>query len=114
MDSNKKFYGVNNETWGHKWGYSDSGFVVNKDRSVTFTGERYPVCGKRLPNFIPFVEEVLGIEFKAEPKIKEVSQKHVSIGEINKAFVDDLKKTFAPDRFCPFDSWFDFGSSLGK
>ena len=43
MDSNKKFYGVNNETWGHKWGYSDSGFVVNKDRSVTFTGERYPV-----------------------------------------------------------------------
>ena len=74
MDSNKKFYGVNNETWGHKWGYSDSGFVVNKDRSVTFTGERYPVCGKRLPNFIPFVEEVLGIEFKAEPKIRELAK----------------------------------------
>ena len=104
MDSNKKFYGVNNETWGHKWGYSDSGFVVNKDRSVTFTGERYPVCGKRLPNFIPFVEEVLGIEFKAEPKIREVSQKHVSICETNKAFVDDLKKTFAPDRFTGDDS----------
>ena len=104
MDSNKKFYGINNETWGHKWGYSDSGFIVNKDRSVTFTGERYPICGKRLPNFIPFVEEVLGIEFKTEPKIKEVRQKHVSTGKTNKAFVDDLKKTFDPDRFTGDDS----------
>ena len=42
MDNNKKFYGINNETWGHKWEYSDSGFIVNKDRSVTFTGKKVP------------------------------------------------------------------------
>ena len=94
MYNNKKFYGINNETWGHKWGYSDSGFIVNKDRSVTFTGKRYPICGKRLPNFIPFVEEVLGIEFKAEPKIIEVSQKHVSTGKTNKAMFSYQSKVF--------------------
>ena len=99
MDSNKKFYGINNNTWGHKWGYSDSGFVVNKDRSVTFTGKRYPICGKRLPNFIPFVEEVLGIEFKAKPKIEEVNDKHITTGKVNKSFMAEIQKIFNSDRF---------------
>ena len=99
MDSNKKFYGINNNTWGHKWGYSDSGFVVNKDRSVTFTGKRYPICGKRLPNFIPFIEKELGIEFQSSPKIKEIKKKHVNPHNLNQAFMDDLKSKFDTDRY---------------
>ena len=97
MDDNKKFYGINESTWGHKWGYKDSGFVVNKDRSVTLTGKRYPICGKTLPNFIPFVEEILGIEFEPSPKIKEIEKKHVSNRNINKLFMEDIKKSFNPD-----------------
>ena len=99
MDDNKKFYGINESTWGHKWGYKDSGFVVNKDRSVTFTGKRYPICGKTLPNFIPFVEEILGVEFEPSPKIKEIEKKYVSNRNINKLFMEDIKKSFNPDRF---------------
>ena len=99
MDDNKKFYGINESTWGHKWGYKDSGFVVNKDRSVTFTGKRYPICGKTLPSFIPFVEEILGVEFEPSPKIKEIEKKYVSNRNINKLFMEDIKKSFNPDRF---------------
>ena len=52
MSNKEKFYGVNESNWGHKWGYKDSGFKVNSDKSVTFTGKRYPICGKKLYNFI--------------------------------------------------------------
>ena len=79
--------------------YRDSGFKVNSDKSVTFTGKRYPICGKRLYNFIPFVEEILGVEFALEPKIKEVEKKHVSDPNINELFMADLKESFDADRF---------------
>ena len=99
MSNKEKFYGINESNWGHKWGYKDSGFKVNSDKSVTFTGKRYPICGKRLYNFIPFVEEILGVEFALEPKIKEVEEKHVSDPNINEPFMADLKKSFDADRF---------------
>ena len=44
MSNKEKFYGVNESNWGHKWGYKDSRFKINSDRSVTFTGKRYPIC----------------------------------------------------------------------
>ena len=92
MSNNKKFFGINDINWGHKWGFKDSGFVINNDKSVTFAGNRYPICGKRLYNFIPFVEEILGVEFALEPKVKEVEEKHVSDPNINEPFMDDLKE----------------------
>ena len=48
MNNNEKFYGINESNWGHKWGYKDSGFKINSGKSVTFTGKRYPICGKIL------------------------------------------------------------------
>ena len=99
MSNKEKFYGINDSNWGHKWGYKDSGFKINNDKSVTFTGKRYPICGKRLYNFVPFVEEILGVEFAIEPKIKEVEKKHVSEPNINEPFMADLRKLFSADRF---------------
>ena len=99
MINKEKFYGINESNWGHKWGYKDSGFKINSDKSVTFTGKRYPICGKKLYNFIPFVEEILGVEFTLEPKIKEVEEKHVSDPNINEPFMDEIRKSFDADRF---------------
>ena len=99
MSNKEKFYGVNDSNWGHKWGYKDSGFIINDDMSVTFTGSRYPICGKRLPNFIPFVEEILGVRFDTKPKIQEVEEKYAVDPNINKPFLDELKETFKEDRF---------------
>ena len=99
MSNKKKFYGVNDSNWGHKWGYKDSGFIINEDMSVTFTGNRYPICGKRLPNFIPFVEEILGVRFDARPKIQEVEKTHVTESRVNKPFLEELRKSFEENRF---------------
>ena len=99
MSNKKKFYGVNDSNWGHKWGYKDSGFIINEDMSVTFTGNRYPICGKRLPNFIPFVEEILGVRFDTKPKIQEVEKTHVTESRVNKPFLEELKKSFEENRF---------------
>ena len=99
MSNKKKFYGVNDSNWGHKWGYKDSGFIINEDMSVTFTGNRYPICGKRLPNFIPFVEEILGVRFDTKPKIQEVEKTHVTESCVNKPFLEELRKSFEENRF---------------
>ena len=99
MSNKKKFYGVNDSNWGHKWGYKDSGFIINEDMSVTFTGNRYPICGKRLPNFIPFVEEILGVRFDTRPKIQEVEKTHVTESRVNKPFLEELRKSFEENRF---------------
>ena len=99
MSNKKKFYGVNDSNWGHKWGYKDSGFIINEDMSVTFTGNRYPICGKRLPNFIPFVEEILGVRFDTKPKIQEVEKTHVTESRVNKPFLEELRKSFEENRF---------------
>ena len=43
MSKNKKnkFYGVNDDLWGHKWGFKDSSFIINDDNTVTFDGDGY-------------------------------------------------------------------------
>ena len=97
-------FGINNTNWGHKWGFKDSGFIVNEDRSVTFAGNRYPICGKRLSRFIPFVEEVLGVEFKTKPKVKELEKKHVDKASLNHDFVSELRSSFSEDRYTEEDN----------
>ena len=99
MNKKEKFFGVNNTNWGHKWGFRDSGFIVNEDRSVTFAGNRYPICGKKLSKFIPFVEDVLGIEFKIKPKVEELDKKHVDKAFVNHDFISELRSKFDEDRF---------------
>ena len=104
MDDKKKFFGINDTNWGHKWGFKDSGFVINKDRSVTFAGNRYPICGKKLTRFVPFVEEMLGVEFKIEPKVEEQTNKYVDPPKINDAFFDELESLFDEDRYSVEDN----------
>ena len=104
MNKKEKFFGVNNTNWGHKWGFRDSGFIVNEDRSVTFAGNRYPICGKKLSKFIPFVEEVLGVEFKIKPKVKELDKKHVEKAFVNHDFISEVRSRFNKDRFTEEDN----------
>jgi len=104
MNKKEKFFGVNNTNWGHKWGFKDSGFIVNEDRSVTFAGNRYPICGKKLSKFIPFVEEVLGVEFKIKPKVEELDKKHVDKAFVNHDFISELRSVFNEDRFTEEDN----------
>ena len=54
------------EQYAHKWGYTDTRFEFDDDRTVRVTGSRYPLCGYRMPYFLPFVEEVIGLPIRPE------------------------------------------------
>ena len=101
MSNNKKnkFYGVNDDLWGHKWGFKDSSFIINDDNTVTFTGKRYEgISGQRLPYLIPFVTKVLNTDIKKEPYFKEIEKKYVTERKINQDFVNDIKSFFDDDQ----------------
>ena len=101
MSNNKKnkFYGVNDDLWGHKWGFKDSSFIINDDNTVTFTGKRYEgISGERLPYLIPFVTKVLNTDIKKEPYFKEVEKKYVTERKINQDFVNDIESSFNEDQ----------------
>ena len=75
-------------------------WIQDKQRQVCYVyWEEISHLWKKLYNFIPFVEEILGVEFALEPKIKEVAEKHVSDPNINEPFMADLKNSFDADRF---------------
>ena len=101
MSNNKKnkFYGINDDLWGHKWGFKDSSFIINDDNTVTFTGKRYEgISGERLPYLIPFVTKVLKTDIKKEPYFKEREKKYVAERKINQDFVNDIKSFFNDDQ----------------
>jgi alkyldihydroxyacetonephosphate synthase len=44
------------------WGFEDSRFEARADATVTLTGDRYELSGAELPDILPWVEGVIGIE----------------------------------------------------
>src|SRR5690606_28432991 len=50
------------EKWPHAWGFKDTEFVVDENRDVRLTGNRYEICGFKMPGFISFVEDSLGVK----------------------------------------------------
>ena len=42
-----------------EWGYRDSGFAIDDEGAVIFTGSRYPISGSVLPELLPWASTVL-------------------------------------------------------
>ena len=70
----------------HKWGYTDTRFEFDGPRSVRVTGDRYPIAGYSMPNFIPFAEEILGIPITPEEMAQEVENPEIPPARIEAAF----------------------------
>ncbi|MCB8942246.1 MAG: FAD-binding oxidoreductase [Ardenticatenaceae bacterium] len=85
--------------YDHKWGFNDTRFQANPDRTVTVTGDRYAISGTTMPGFIPFVEEMLDIKFDMKDLKPELEVKPVPEPIVNEAFCRAVAKAFAPDRF---------------
>ena len=97
--TDKKFFADDHETWGHKWGYKDSRFILNEDRTVSMTGDRYELCGSKMPDFIPYVEEMLDIKISLEDQLSEVDKKQVNPPNINEPFLAEIKNEFPQDHY---------------
>lgn len=89
---------LDESTWGHRWGYRDTRFVVNPDGSVRVTGDRYAVSGYDMPGFIPFLEETLDIKLDLTDVKPERADKPVPSPFVNGAFVAALAAALPADR----------------
>ena len=43
------------------WGFRDSGFRIDAEGRVEFTGSRYAISGKKIPGLLPWAEGILGL-----------------------------------------------------
>ena len=91
---NKAAATLDEATWGHRWGYKDTRFIANPDRSVKVTGNRYAVSGYDMPGFIPFVEEMLGVTIDLNDIKPERADKPVPEPHHNAAFDAALATAF--------------------
>ena len=98
-----KFFAKNNKAWGHKWGFKDSKFIMNADRTVHMTGKRYELSGLILPDLIPFIENIFGIKINPNDKQAEVIDKSIIKPHLNKGFVEGLKSCLPADRYSSSD-----------
>ena len=96
LDKNSKGKDVR---YDHKWGFNDTQFKANPDRTVTVTGDRYAISGTTMPDFIPFVEEMLEIKFDMNDLKPEVEMKPVPDPVVNESFCRAIEQAFAADRF---------------
>ncbi|HCR16742.1 MAG TPA: oxidase [Candidatus Latescibacteria bacterium] len=86
------------ERYAHRWGYTDTRFDFDGPKSVCVTGSRYPLSGYSMPNFIPFLEEVLDITIEKDDASDEIAEKEVPEPHINEAFLAEIRKALDPDQ----------------
>ena len=84
--------------WGHRWGFSDTRFVLNDDGSVTLTGNRYELAGYRMYDLLPYVEEVLDIELDLGDRRVEIEDKPVPPPNRNEPFCQQLESRLRSDQ----------------
>ena len=80
------------EQFAHKWGYKDTQFEFEDERTVSVTGSRYPISGYRMPYLIPFIEEMLDIPIRQEDVGKVVEHHDLSAPIENDSFLNAVKK----------------------
>lgn len=84
--------------YDHKWGFTDTYFKVNPDKTVTVTGSRYALSGTVMHEFLPFVEEMLDITIDHNNLMPEVRNKPVHPARLNDAFYQAVQTQLSPDK----------------
>lgn len=85
--------------YDHRWGFTDSRFeLIPNTRSVTFTGSRYAISGTEMPEFLPFVEEILGVKVNTS-KSKRESPAPLPESICNEPFIEAVRQSFNADQF---------------
>ncbi len=91
--------------WSHRWGYSDTEFVVNPEtREVSLTGDRYQICGYSMPYLLPYLEKGLGVSLDLNDLRTEVQEKPIAPPHCNEGFCEAIAKHFPPHTYTFDDS----------
>jgi alkyldihydroxyacetonephosphate synthase len=88
-----------NDRWQHRWGFKDTAFVINPDRTIQMTGHRYPLSGKILDRFLPFIEEQFGVEIMYADERSEVATKLIPAPQRNVEFCTAIAEQFPATQY---------------
>ncbi|MBW2267482.1 MAG: FAD-binding oxidoreductase [Deltaproteobacteria bacterium] len=80
------------------WGFTDSGFEVNDDGDVTFTGSRYPISGQVLADFLPWARETIDAPLEPFDIHESGYPTHLPDRKPNEGFENDLVRHFRSDQ----------------
>jgi len=85
--------------WRHKWGFRDTAFVIQPDRSIVMTGDRYPLSGCKLHHLLSYIEESFGVQLDVEQSKAEVTEKTIAPPRQNSGFCSELTTLFSIDQY---------------
>ncbi|MDA2933931.1 FAD-binding oxidoreductase [Acidobacteria bacterium AH-259-D05] len=88
-----------NQPWGHRWGFADTQFSINDDGSVTLIGNRYPLSGYKMYEFLPYVESVLNVKLDLRDRKQEVEHKPAPAPNKNERFCRAVESHFKADQY---------------
>jgi len=94
---------LKNIPWEHKWGFKDTEFIRHPDGAVELKGSRYLLSGYKMYDFMPYVEQVLGVKIDPHDFNPELEKKHIEPAILNQAFSAAIASTFPADRYATDD-----------
>lgn len=77
---------------------------LRPDRTVLMSGNRYELSGKPMPEFVPFLEEMLAIKLEAGAMQAERHPKPVTPATLNQPFYQALQATFPARQYSVADA----------
>jgi alkyldihydroxyacetonephosphate synthase len=89
--------------WDHRWGFRDTKLFIHPDQSVEMTGERYNLCGYKMPYLIPFVNRELDVTIEVSSPRPRTAKPQATPVSSNKAFLTALTGALRPDQFTADD-----------
>ena len=78
------------------WGFRDTAFKLLPNGSVTLSGSRYALSGLELPSLLPWVSDIMRVDFKSMSLNKSSYPPKVPESRASGEFLAALGKIFAP------------------
>src|ERR1051325_6617950 len=78
------------------WGFRDSAFTVLPNGNVMLTGSRYALSGLELPDLLPWIRSVMGIDLPLDDTHRSNYPPEVPPARANPAFQHALTEILPP------------------
>ncbi|MEP6778735.1 MAG: FAD-binding oxidoreductase, partial [Gemmatimonadaceae bacterium] len=79
------------------WGFRDTSFKLLDNGSVTLTGNRYALSGLELPNLLPWVSDMMSVNFRASEIPRKPFPPAIQPSRASASFLEALNAVVAPN-----------------
>ena len=81
------------------WGFRDTRFFVNERREVEVTGSRYELSGQTLPNLLPWITRIIGVDLAANDRNEPAYPPAIPDPRPSEAFLATVRELLEPDQW---------------